>query len=238
MKILVREPGFELMTPKEHIADFPGLIELAGRNCYKSEEKMTPESASAFVRRIIRSGHHSVLEHCVIMVRIICDRACSHQLVRHRLAAYSQESQRYCNYGRVDALQIICPPSIAEAEGVEQGLYEVEFTQNKNWWQVKEGPTFFDVKPSMWFNSICEAYAAYSNLVAAKIKAEDARTVLPNATKTEVVSTFNLRMWRHIFEERAHNPHAQWQIRGIMLDIFHLFCELLPDFFEDMKVKK
>jgi thymidylate synthase (FAD) len=74
------------------------LIETAGRTCYKSEDKIAEDSAEKFVARIIASGHHSVLEHSAITVKIICDRGVTHEIVRHRLVAYSQESTRYCNY--------------------------------------------------------------------------------------------------------------------------------------------
>ena len=75
-------------------------IERAGRVCYKSEERITPDSAKAFIRNILKSGHESVIEHEKISVRIICDRGVTHEIVRHRMASYSQESTRYCNYSK------------------------------------------------------------------------------------------------------------------------------------------
>ena len=95
------------------IACLPQAIELAGRCCYKSEDRITRESADRFVKSIIKSGHESVLEHVSFTVKYICSRACSHQLVRHRISAFSQESQRYCNYGKSDKLYAIIPPSIS-----------------------------------------------------------------------------------------------------------------------------
>ena len=88
------------------------LIELAGRCCYKSEDKITEESADKFIKMIVKSRHHSVLEHVNITVKYVGSRAMSHQLVRHRIAAYSQESQRYCNYNKSEKLFVIMPPEI------------------------------------------------------------------------------------------------------------------------------
>ena len=75
-------------------------IERAGRVCYKSEERITPDSAKAFIQNILKSGHESVIEHEKVSVRIICDRGVTHEIVRHRMASYSQESTRYCNYAK------------------------------------------------------------------------------------------------------------------------------------------
>jgi len=83
------------------------LIEKAGRTCYKSESMITNDSAEKFAKRIVKRGHHSVLEHANITVRLTCDRGVTHELVRHRLAAYSQESTRYCNYSKMGILFII-----------------------------------------------------------------------------------------------------------------------------------
>ena len=90
-------PSHEIMfvqDPQEVLKQ----IELAGRTCYRSEDSITPESAKVFTRKILDSGHHSVIEHVSITVRFICDRGITHELVRHRLASYSQESTRYANY--------------------------------------------------------------------------------------------------------------------------------------------
>ncbi len=113
MKIV--EQSYEIETPLDHIAGMLKRIEKAGRTCYKSEEKITTDSSEEFVKMIIRRGHESVLEHESITVRIICDRGVSHEIVRHRLAAYSQESTRYCNYGGKD-IQIVHPKGLTEAQ--------------------------------------------------------------------------------------------------------------------------
>ena len=243
MFLEVVQPGHEVLTPRDHIKAIPQLIELAGRTCYKSEEKITGASAEKFVQSVIRRGHESVIEHCSITVRITCDRACSHQLVRHRIAAFSQESQRYCDYakGEDGHLKVICPPKIANLLGLFESV-----PGSGLWKHVDSGERVSTVittasgkelQPGLWLSYISRAYVAYRALRENNIPPEDARSVLPNAVKTEVVTTFNLRQWRHVFEERALNKHAQWQIREIMLGILTNFAILLPCVFEDQWVK-
>ncbi|MDP8254885.1 MAG: FAD-dependent thymidylate synthase [Candidatus Alcyoniella australis] len=198
-------PSFEILTPLAQIADYLRQIEAAGRTCYKSEARMDDDSAAPFVRRLVRAGHQSVIEHCAITVRIVCDRSTSHQLVRHRLGSFSQESQRYVDYGKREP-EAIVPPRIADDPAAQ----------------------------SVWRQSVEGAYKSYLQLRELGVPAEDARSVLPNALKTEVVATFNLRQWRHVFQERALNRRAQWEIRDLFMQIFERFCELLPDVFGDL----
>ena len=97
MKII--SPSFEILTPLDGQAILKH-IELCGRVCYKSEDKITDTNAVTFVASIIKRGHEAVLEHFNITIKFICDRGVSHELVRHRLASYCQESTRYCNYSK------------------------------------------------------------------------------------------------------------------------------------------
>lgn len=97
MKII--KPGFEFITPINGSVILKRLEE-CGRVCYKSEGKITDDSAPKFVAGIIKRGHEAVLEHCSFTVKFVCDRGVSHEIVRHRLASYCQESTRYCNYGK------------------------------------------------------------------------------------------------------------------------------------------
>ncbi len=200
--IVIVEPSFEIATPLEWIREYPNLIEKFGRTCYKSEDRITPVSANKFIKSIVMSGHLSVIEHLSISVKIIIDRGSSQQVVRHRIAAYSQESQRYVNYKK-KGYSVCCPRTITEELRGE------------------------------WMSCIQRSIDFYEKLVSSKIKPEDARSVLPMAMKTELIATYNLRTWRHIFEERALNPRAQWEIRGVMRDVLRIFAELLPEIFED-----
>lgn len=210
--------------------DIMPLLERAGRTCYRSEDRIGDGTAERFISAIINSGHESVIEHASVSVRIICDRSTSHQLVRHRLAAYSQESQRYCDYGK-KGCQVICPPSI----GIQPGPLEIEYLVNGGHIAIDENGTV-TLNPIQlgWLTTVNNCYESYLTLREAKIRPEDARSVLPNAVKTEVFSTFNLRIWRHLFKERGLNKHAQWQIRGIFRDLLDKFIVELPAVFGDL----
>lgn len=195
-------------------------LEECGRNCYKSEDRITDTSAPKFVEKICRRHHLSVLEHEGLTARITCSRACSHQLVRHRIASYSQESMRYCNYGK-RGLQVICPPSI----GVPPGRYE-EFglgSHGMNQVQID------------WLCCVIMCYEEYLRELDNGVRPEDARFVLPHATKTCVVATYNMSMWRHVIEERGLNTHAQWEIRKIFHGIYEDLREKIPSIFGDLQ---
>lgn len=234
MLLRIAKPGAKILTPIEQINDYPRQLEIAGRTCYKSEEKSSTESTERFIRMIVNSGHHSVLEHCTISVRIIGDRSMSHQLVRHRIAAYSQESQRYCDYGK-KGFQVIIPPTIGE---LKPGSYTKE---KEDWFFIDTGrKDKIDTKEVgdlvlSWLNSVSNSYEIYLRMRNKGIPPEDARSVLPNATKTEVFTTYNLRQWRHVFIERALNQRAQWQIRKIMNEILVHFKKYLPAVFDDLE---
>lgn len=188
--------------------DILKLIELAGRTCYKSEDRITEESAAAFVRRIIASGHHSVIEHMGLTVRFTCDRGVSHELVRHRLASYSQESTRYANYSK--------------------DRFGGEITVIRPCFWEEGSPAWKE-----WEAAMRTAETAYLNLLAAGAKPEQARSVLPNSLKTEIVMSANLREWRHVFSLRC-DGRAHPQIREIMRPLLAELRERLPVVFEDL----
>lgn len=218
--ITVVKPTWEWLSLSESKMD--GIVrhlEECGRTCYKSEDRITPDSADKFVRKICRNNHESVLEHESLTARIVCSRACSHQLVRHRIAAYSQESMRYCNYGK-RGLMVICPPSI----GVPVGDYCMYYVHEA-----------LSRRQQDWVKAIDTVYEEYQRELQEGVRPEDARFILPNATKTEVVATYNLRMWRHVFKERALNNHAQWEIREIFSDILANLAWRLPSVFGDLQ---
>jgi len=199
MKVI--NPSIEILTPIDPPAMLARL-ERAGRICYKSESHITSASASKFVRSLVKSGHHSVIEHESISVRLICDRGVSHELVRHRLASYSQESQRYVNYKH--GIEVIKPLFFAEAS----------YCYN------------------IWHKAMLLAEEGYLNLLKLGASPQEARTVLPNSTKTEVVMTANLREWRHVLSLRC-SPAAHPQIRELMGMVRDKFQELLPEVFEN-----
>jgi thymidylate synthase (FAD) len=230
MLITVIRPYVEILT--ELGAPQLKFLEIAGRVCYKSEERITEDSANKFVKMICKNHHESVLEHVSASVRFVGSRSMSHQLVRHRLASYSQESQRYVNYGK-KGFQVICPPSI----GLPPGAYYypencAEFFMDETMQTPIPAWAFNDLSRT-WLIARAAEYLEYQTYVSAGIPPEDARECLPNAAKTEVVTTFNLRQWRHVFEERALNKHAQWQIRGLMTTVLTCFGKALPAVFGD-----
>ena len=231
--ITVVEPGYEILTSPEGIEQH---IERCGRTCYKSEDRITDMSADRFIRHLIHRGHESVLEHASVTVCITCSRACSHQLVRHRIAAYSQESQRYCDYAK-RGLQVICPPRI----GVPAGIYcGVEGGEDGAWYIQRQINSSYvdwaDVtdRQTRWIIQVEDAYCTYLGELDEGAPPEDARYVLPNATKTEVTTTYNLRQWRHVFQARGLNNHAQWEIRGIFRGLLEEFKEQISSVFEDL----
>jgi thymidylate synthase (FAD) len=161
------EPNFEF------IDEFNGdkiiaNIERIGRVCYKSEDKITPDSSKAFVKGILKSGHESVIEHENITVKITCDRGISHEIVRHRIASYSQESTRYCNYSE-------------DKFGKELTLIRPFF-----WNDDRE-------KFEIWKETMQTIENNYNRLIALGAKPEEARSILPNSLKTEIVVTMNIR---------------------------------------------
>lgn len=198
--IEIIKPGVELLTPVSELRNTAHILEKCGRTCYKSEKKLGVDSEK-FIRGIVKRGHESVIEHRTVSMRYVCDRACSHQLVRHRLAALSQESQRYCNYSKDDKLIVIIPPSIHD-------------------WHT-------------WISERENNFKEYKHWLSNGIKPEDARSCLPNACKTEVVATYNMRMWRHVISERGLNNHAQWQIKSLFQKALTILNRYLPYLFSD-----
>lgn len=214
----------KLIKPSYKITPFDAdamlqRIEMAGRTCYKSEDKITDASAEIFARNIIKRDHQSVIEHESIQVRFILDRGVSHELVRHRLAAYSQESTRYCNYG--GGVTFIIPPWVNVAEG--------EYDQYSS---LEPYPNLTDID-DLWFQAMLNAEHAYLRLLENGWSPQQARSVLPNSLKTEIVMTANLREWRHVFKLRAAKA-AHPQMQEIMRPLFKKLWVILPEVFGDI----
>jgi thymidylate synthase (FAD) len=196
MKIIEQSAKLMFVTPHAY-----ELIEAAGRTCYKSEGKATPGSAAPFCASLIKRGHLSVLEHGTATFRFVCDRGVTHELVRHRLASYSQESTRYCNYGSMAGeIQVIQPPALT------------------------------DVKIRVWGKAMLEAEAAYLALIASGVSPQIARSVLPTCLKTEIVVTANFREWLKIIELRT-SEKAHPQIRDLITMAAHVLIQEYPAIF-------
>lgn len=202
------KPYFTILTPEKHITGMLQRIEAAGRTCYKSESRVTEGSAEKFVQNLITRGHESVIEHESVSVRIICDRGVSHELVRHRLASYSQESTRYCNYSGDNFRN--------ELTFIEPCFYE-EYSE----------------EDLLWRTACQVAENIYLDLIRRGSTSQEARSVLPNSLKTEIVMTCNLREWRHFFKVRCA-PGAHPQMREIAMPMLVKFKKLLPAVFWDI----
>ena len=199
MKII--EARYSIETPIDG-AEMLKRIEKAGRTCYKSENRITAESATAFVRMLIERGHESVLEHESITVRFVCDRGISHEIVRHRIASFSQESQRYVRYNG-----------------------DIEFIN----------PHMPNAKAYEAWKELCErAEETYKELLSYGVQPQQARAVLPNSTKTEVVMTANLREWRHFLKLRTATA-AHPQMRELTVPLLHELQRQIPVVFDDIK---
>ena len=193
-------------------------IERAGRICYKSEDKITKESSFSFVKMLTKNGHHSVIEHESITIIFVADRGVTHEMVRHRLCAYSQESTRYCNYK--GGVTFIIPPWVS----IEPG----DYTYSDN------GVLDLKIGDREWFNAMLNSEQAYVSLINnAKWNAQEARSVLPNSLKTEIVWTANIREWRHIFNLRCSKA-AHPQIREVMYPALKELNIKIPILFEDI----
>lgn len=204
----IEEQRFDILTEISPNAEKElRLIEQAGRTCYKSESGDF-EKCKTFIKGIILRGHESVLEHSILTVKFTTSRTVSHQLVRHRLCAFSQESQRYCNYsqGRFeDGVIFIRPVDI---------LNEADYIE--------------------WVSYCILAEREYMSAINRGLKPETARATLPNCTKTELVMSANYREWRHIFKERTSvraDPNTKQIMTALLSDLYFR----IPVIFEDIK---
>ena len=217
MKII--NAGFEIIRPHmdgtEARDAIYQLIEQAGRTCYKSEDKITPESAAAFVQKVVKNHHEAMLEHASMTVKFIVDRGVSHELVRHRLASFAQESTRYCNYSKAKFGE------------------ELTFIKPCFWDEYK---TAYDV----WKKVMYEAELAYFDLLYRGATPQEARSVLPNSLKTEVIMTANMREWRHFFRLRAAGetgaPHPQ--MLEVAVPLLRTCREYMPELFGDILLQE
>jgi len=192
------EPYVQIIDNIDEL-DILTKLELSGRTAYKSEDKITKGSAEKFIRGIIKSGHESVLEHVNITVKFVCDRGVTHELVRHRIASYTQESTRYCNYS-------------------------------------KKGVTF--IRPPWGFDEVDLKFletveAQYNHKIRAGQTPQQARAYLPNCLKTEIVTTMNIREYRHLLKLRCSRD-AHPQMRQLMFMLLEEFHSRLPVIFGDI----
>lgn len=215
MKII--NPSFEILTK---ITDNElKNIEIAGRTCYKSEDKITEDSAKKFVKMLIERKHEAMLEHSSLTVKFICDRGVSHELVRHRLASFAQESTRYCNYGN-------------EKFGEELTFIKPCFWSNENDKQQKD-------QLYRWKLAMQNAEDMHLCMIKNGATPQEARSVLPNSIKTEVIMTANYREWRHFLNLRAARATgpAHPQMEELARPLLTELVNRIPVVFDDIYMK-
>ncbi len=203
------EAGYEILDELNG-AEILKKIERIARVCYKSEDKITEGSAERMVKSLIKNGHEAMLEHYSFSVKFICDRGVSHELVRHRIASFAQESTRYCNYGSKDGGITVIKPCYLEAGSDAEEI---------------------------WKDGVACAEIFYQMLLDEGATPQGARAVLPNSLKTEIVVTANLREWRHFFKLRAcgttGKPHPQ--MLEVTVPLLKEVKSLIPVIFDDLE---
>ncbi len=218
--MLIINPSHEILM----MAIDPSVIENAGRTCYKSSPKGEPEN---FIRMIKSRGHDSVLEHSMLTVKFITNRGVSHELVRHRLASFSQESTRYVNYEK-KGLVVIRPVWLSE-----QLLGE-----NPRAGMTQAGVPIIIPAESVWLDAMYWAEASYNKLIELGWRPEQAREVLPNSTKTGIVVSANAREWRHILRLRTAKV-AHPEMRRLMIPLLRdLKIGAGAVLFEDIEIEE
>ena len=203
----------------ELIAYTPNPDDVCARGAGTCVNRGIPaEGKETALRRALESGHESVAEHAVFTFAVEgISRACSHQLVRHRLASYSQQSQRYVDMKDFD---YVTPESIAENK---KKLLCIDDS---------DGNPVVMTMQEVYDEAMKEIGLIYRTLTASGVPEEDARYVLPNACATNIMITMNARELRHMAEERMCS-RTQWEIRELVSEMVRLAKEKAPALFED-----
>ena len=193
-------------------------IERVARTCYKSEDYIKEDSAERLVKSLIDRGHEAMLEHYSFSIKFVCDRGVSHEIVRHRVASFAQESTRYCNYSK------------------DKFGNELTFIYPRFWDRyigLKEEPNALNLYEN-WHTARENAEKAYFTLLEKGATPQEARSVLPNSIKTEIVMTANLREWRHFLKLRTAQA-AHPQMRELTIPLLKELKEKIPVIFDDIK---
>ena len=202
--------GYEIISDLNG-AEILKHIERCARVCYKSEDRITDDSAEKMVAALIRSGHEAMLEHYSFTVKFICDRGIANELVRHRIASFAQESSRYCCYAK------------------DKFGKELTFI-NPCFWKPDSD------NYARWFHEMDEAEKTYLAMIEDGATPEQARDILPMSIKTEIVMTANLREWRHFLKLRAEGttgkPHPQ--MLEITIPFLKELKQKIPVVFDDI----
>lgn len=228
----VMDASYEIITPiSDGGIDELQHIEKIARVCYKSEDKIEEDGSSAkrFVQMLLNKGHEAMLEHSSLSVKFIVDRGVSHELVRHRIASFAQESTRYCNYSQDKFGNQLNVISIAPGIQLDNKMS----TQTK----LETEPGTIQAIINEWFKAMEDAEEHYMRMIQLGATPQIARSVLPNSTKTEITITANYREWRVFFKLRTANA-AHPQMRQVTIPLLNELKGLIPVIFDDIYVEE
>ena len=208
------KPSFEILTSinrKEILEN----LEAIGRTCYKSEDKITEDSSVKFIQKLVLSGHEAMIEFFDITVKFIHNRGFTHEIVRHRLCNFSQESTRYVDYSK--------------------DKYNNEITLIEPYW-FEDLTVEKESLKSLWMEQMEKSENTYLNLRESGLAPQAARGVLPIDIKTEINVKANLREWRQILKLRCSSG-AHPDMRRVMIPLKAEFIKYLPEVFGDLVEK-
>lgn len=223
----ILKAGYEILTPisKDGIEELKH-IERIGRVCYKSEGYITEdgESAKKFVKMLINRGHEAMIEHSTLSVKFVVDRGVSHELVRHRIASFAQESTRYVNYSLDKFGKEINVIDLKDGITLDNKMKNMDADDIEN-------------IMSEWICAMDDAEFHYMRMIELGATPQIARSVLPNSIKTEITITANYREWRNFFKLRIPN-NAHPQMREVTIPLLKELKMLLPVIFEDIEIEE
>lgn len=237
--------SYQIMSPDiSHpyiVQDIYSHLEAVGRVCYKGKYQITDGGSEEFIKRLIANQHTAMLEHAGMTVVFTVDRGISHELVRHRIASFAQESTRYCNYSKDkfgNEITVVEPVFFKDiSEDAKQTVREVMDGEPVGRSEMfEDGISDVIQQYANWYSSCRKAEKNYFRMLKNGATSEQARDILPTSLKTEIVVTANFREWRHIFDLRAAGitgkPHPQ--MREVMVPLLKECAEKMPVLFADI----
>ena len=211
--MIIVKPSYQILTKIDPVKQLQ-LIEKISRVCYKSENNIdkSGQSAKKLISALLKWKHEAMIEHSFMSVKFICDRGVSHELVRHRIASFAQESTRYCNYA--------------------SGKFSNQITVIEPYFYKSDKKKY-----AVWKKACENAEKAYISLLSAGSTPQEARSVLPNSLKTEITVSTNFREWRNIFKLRCASD-AHPQIRQLLIPLLKQLKKSIPLIFDDIEYKE
>ena len=198
-------------------------IEKIARTCYKSEDLINDESAEKMIKKLIKMNHLAMIEHASVSVLFTCDRGVTHEIVRHRVASYAQESTRYVNYSKDKFGNEIGYIDIAGGIALDTKMKDIPVET-------------IDAIISEWNQACIDAEKHYMKMLELGATPQIARSVLNNSTKSDINVTMNLREWRHFFDLRCEAPDHP-QMRELVIPLLKEMSEVIPIVFDDLVEK-